>query len=167
MQMDTIEWTACSLEDLSPLQHRYCQGVLPRSKHPVLKVNLIGKAGNEREHHGSFAVACARIVAGLEAWQPFALILDLTELRYEWGDEMQNVLTSAQGWYEPIHALRQVFAGGRLPETFPTAVVTSANNRAGLESLVNAEPDIAVVLCDSTNQAVLALDNTLEGVPVM
>lgn len=162
--MSPIDWKPRSLADLSPLRHAYFDGVLPHSGHPVLKVSLIGQAGNEREHQGAFAAACARIVAGLEAWQPWAVILDLTSLRYEWGDEMQNVLTVADRWYESYRPLRQALSGGRLPEAFPTAVVTSADNADALKSLVTAECVEGVVLCESVDEAVQIFDQMLEGI---
>lgn len=163
--MSHIDWKPRSLRDLSPLRHAYFLGALPSSGNLVLKVSLIGQAGNKREHEGAFDAACARIIAGLEAWQPWALVLDLTNFSYEWGDKMQNVLTVARCWYEPSRALRHLFSEG--PESFPVAVVTSADNAEALKSLVDAEHIEDVVLCESEDEAVQILDQMLEGVDPM
>ncbi len=163
--MNDIDWVSCSLED-SLLRCEYFQGILPNSRHAVLKIRLIGELGSYRQS-GSFDVASAHILAGLEAWQPWALVLDLQDLKYEWGDEMEGVLTAAHRWYEPVQPMRQVFAGGRLSQGFPTAVIMSTSNQEGLTSLLKASPKIDVVLCTSTQQALESLDHTLYGIPLI
>jgi hypothetical protein len=87
----------------------------------------------------------AMIVAGLEAWRPEALILDLRQLRYSWGDEMHDTLAAASGWC------------GR---SFPTAVVASGLNREALTSLVIQEMggDPRKLLFESIEDAVAAVD---------
>lgn len=162
-----IEWTPSSLEDMSSLIHEYFQGILPQSGHPVLRIRLIGEAANEREHVGTFDVASARILAGLEAWEPWALVLDLRDLKYEWGDGMEGVLTAAHRWYEPMRPIRQVFAGCGLSPDFPTAVITSPINHEGLTSLVEANPEIGVMLCASSQQAIESLDKILCSIPLV
>src|SRR6188474_325930 len=53
----------------------------------------------------------------LESEHPAALILDLRELKYWWGDEMDRTLSVPSTWF-----------GGE----FPVAVITSELNQAGL-----------------------------------
>jgi hypothetical protein len=113
-----------------------------------LVVAFNGEAGNTHQHVRTFAFMNAMIVAGLEAWRPDALILDLRHLRYEWGDEMAGTLGAAWDW-------------SRNP--FPTAVVTSDLNRAGLASLVEQEmgADPQEWLFGSIDDAVAAVDYQL------
>jgi len=65
------------------------------------------------------------VKAGLQGFEPSALVLDLEKLKYEWGDMMTSVFCAGQGQY--INA------------EFPTAVVVSNLNREGLTSLVEME----------------------------
>lgn len=53
-EVSHIEWKPRSLADLSPLRHAYFLGALPTSGNPVLKVSLVGQAGNEPGHEGAF-----------------------------------------------------------------------------------------------------------------
>lgn len=68
------------------------------------------------------------MIAGyMVATVPDGIVLDLTELRYEWGDEMAGVL-----FYCSNHSIEQ-------DQSIPVAVVTSDLNREGLTSLVRDE----------------------------
>jgi hypothetical protein len=161
--MKDANWKRRSLEDLAPLDHAYYVGTLPASGHPVLMVSLRGELANRITW--SFDAARAWIFAGLEAWEPFALVLDLRKVAYEWGDGMGGVLTAADRWSGPLTPIRKVFSGGTLPDDFPTAVVTSPANREGIESLLEATPTIDVQLCESIEEAVATLDHILGEVP--
>jgi hypothetical protein len=154
----------CALSDLGELRHRFARGALSRSGHPVLLVRLEGTA--DRDVDGIFDHASAIVMAGLEAWGPWALILDLRALAYSWGDRMQNVLGAAQRWYEPLRALRRAFGGEAVGNDFPLAVVVSDLNREGLISLVRDEMhlDPGALLFESVDEAAAALDRQLEGV---
>lgn len=77
-----------------------------------------GEAGNSHEHVGTFLYMLGMIAAGIAAWSPMTLVLDLRKLKYAWGDEMVQVLGSSD---------------------VPTTVVTSDLNRNGLTSLVEQE----------------------------
>lgn len=154
----------CSLSDLGALGHRYARGVLP-SGHPVLVVRLEGSADLGIDE--VFDLASAIVMAGLEAWEPAGLVLDLQALTYEWGDRMQKVLAAPQRWYEPLFPRLRASSEG-LPERFPLAVLTSALCREGLTSLIREElqADPAEILFDSIEEATAALDRALAGVPV-
>jgi hypothetical protein len=108
-----------SLRDLSAASCEFRTCALPSAKYAqCLVVAFAGAAGNSHEHVGTFRYMRAMIAAGIAAWDPVAVVLDLTNLWYEWGDEMGEVL-------------------GTIP--LPVAVVTSQRNRKGLTSLVEAE----------------------------
>jgi len=66
-----------------------------RDKKPFLSVIHLAFAGNYRS--GSGGAPDAHYIEGMirtvyEIWRPSAIILDLRELTYEWGDEMDLVL---------------------------------------------------------------------------
>src|SRR5262245_44715109 len=92
----------------------------------ALVVKVVGIADDDREPFGTFRFLRAMAMAGLEACdpRPLALVLDLSQLDYKWGDSMAGVLTAGARW-----------AG----TGFPTAVVVSHRNEAGLTSLVAQE----------------------------
>jgi hypothetical protein len=156
-----------ALTDLGALDHAYALGEVSDGRLPLLVVRLSGAAGHEDSD--PFDLASALVMAGMEAWQPWAVILDLRAFEYRWGDRMQNVLWAPQRWYEPIHPLRAVFTGGTVPKEFPVAVVTSELNREGLESLVRDEMKLAPekLLHTSIEDAAQALGSLLAGVPLM
>lgn len=86
----------------------------------VLVIAFEGYADNAHEHHGTFAFMRAMIAAGLAAWEPSAVVLDLRGLAYEWGDDMHRVLAVVEGFR-------------------PLAIVASGLNREGLTSLITQE----------------------------
>jgi hypothetical protein len=109
-----------TLSDLSTVQHAFTVRRLPSEpEQEALVIRFDGEAGNSREHFGAFALMRAVIAAGVAAWKPASLVLDLRRLTYEWGDNMAEVLGCAQ----PL----------------PTAVAVSDLNRDGLASLVEQE----------------------------
>lgn len=69
----------------------------------------------------------AMVRAGYEGFPPDALVIDCSDLKYEWGDEMTGVLCVGQDYY--VNA------------EFPTTVVVSDRCRDGLTSLVRDELD--------------------------
>jgi hypothetical protein len=163
----SLDLEDCALSDLGELRHRFARGQLPRSRQPLLVVRLEGEAN--RQVDGIYDLASAIVMAGLEAWQPWAAILDLRALSYAWGDRMQNVLDTPQRWHEPLHPLRRAFGGPRVPDRFPLAVVVSDLNREGMTSLVRDEMrlDPTALLFESVDEAAAALDRALEGVPLV
>jgi hypothetical protein len=166
MTKPSLDLQPCSLSDLGELGHGFARATLP-SGHPLLVIRLEGTASNKTD--ATFDLAAAIVMAGLEAWQPWALILDLRGLDYSWGDRMQNVLDAAQRWYEPLYPLRRAFGGERLSERFPLALLTSELCRDGLASLLRDEMHLeaSALLFESLDEAAVALDLTLEGVTPM
>lgn len=67
------------------------------------------------------------MAANMVAIEPDAVILDFTNLRYEWGDEMAGVLLFCSN--HPIETGLNI----------PVAVITSEFNIGGLTSLVRNE----------------------------
>lgn len=157
----------CKLTDLSGVTSEYATGVLSQG-HLVLVVHLTGTIENRRTTD-DYAFAAASIIAGLEAWQPWALVIDLSRASYSWGDGMENVLSVSQRWAEPIMRSRSIFIGDSLPSQFPTAVVTSGLNEGGLTTLVSEQMNMSPskLLFPSVEAAVAALDKCLLDTPLI
>ena len=162
--MSRLRIEECSLPSLSNLTYGFGRAMLS-SGHPVLVVRFHGTAADK----DAFDFASAIVMAGLEAWNPWAIILDLRELVYEWGDWMQNVLSAPDRWYESVCPMRAAFTGGKAPEDFPSAVVVSDLNEDGLTSLVRDEmrSDPGAILFQSVDDAGEKLTRLLAGVPLM
>jgi hypothetical protein len=89
----------------------------------ILLATFQGDA-DDSEGQDSFCHIRALLAANMVAVEPYAVILDLKDLKYEWGDGMARVLNDASRHPdEPT-------------ETIPVAVVTSPLNREGLMSLL-------------------------------
>lgn len=92
-----MELKPCSLGDLSCAKVSFATCLLPSTPYAkALVVAFTGKADNRREFHGTYRFMNAMIAAGAAAWNPFAVVLDLRQLSYEWGDEMASALVSAR-----------------------------------------------------------------------
>jgi hypothetical protein len=159
----------CALTDLAKMDYSFARGELPRSQHPVLVVRLSGAASNRSDEAGIYDYASAIIMAGLEAWQPSTLVLDLQALEYSWGDRMSNVLGAAQHWYQAVYPMRAVFGGPVVPKDFPVAVIVSAANQEGLGSLLTdyLHKDPSALLYTSLDDAIRALDARMADVPLI
>lgn len=88
MKFDAIDLTQRGNITYSMAQWR-------RTKKPFLSAVHLAFKGNYRS--GSGGAPDAHFIEGIvrmaqEIWRPSALLLDLRELRYEWGDEMDLVL---------------------------------------------------------------------------
>jgi hypothetical protein len=127
---DLTEW---KLSEISKLQSRtfFCHFPYWPSfadqggSRDVLVVSFYGEYGDGCDG-GEDATFMVAITAGAIAALPrFALILDLREMAYVWGDKLTEVLYSGESRFEAAE--------------LPTAVVVSDRCRAGMTSLVRAE----------------------------
>jgi hypothetical protein len=163
-----VELKPCSLDAPKNAKGFFQSGYL-ESQHPVLVFELVGKATNDPEFEDIYDYAPAWIIAGLEAWQPGALVLDFRRLEYVYGDRMTNVVGAPTGWYamaRPERDLGYLISCGRsAPETFPVAIVVSDLCRAGITSLLTEmmSLDPADLLFDSLESAFAALEKKLQG----
>ena len=107
--------------------------------------------GTQNECHGYAEFMSAIIKAAVEAWSPVALIMDLRQLKYCWGDEMTKPFHACVPFHAGSTMLRSIFGEypnlvesdlNKIPNeslAFPMAVVVSELNRTGLTSLVKDE----------------------------
>src|SRR5262245_57191729 len=68
----------------------------------LLVVKFKGKYryGSSGNPDATFMSAMAE--AGIVAWGPAGLILDLSELAYEWGDQLEEVFAAGEGHYGDV-----------------------------------------------------------------
>src|SRR5215218_8098877 len=83
-----VEIEPRQLDQLSSATCSYASAVLPRTGHTALIVSVRGVAANDRANAGTYRFIAASVLAGLEAWDAAALVLDFRELNYTWGDGM-------------------------------------------------------------------------------
>src|SRR5690349_21152281 len=85
----TMQLTEQRLSDLSSIRHAYFTSPLPsRSYFKILIVRFEGDCGYGSGSNSDATFMSAIIAAGLQSWEPVAVILDLRQLSYEWGDQM-------------------------------------------------------------------------------
>lgn len=123
-----MELTKVTLSDISRITHEV---FLPRSEPYVIPdFKVIRYTGHYR--HGSAGKADARYIsattaAAHEAWFSSGIVLDFTELQYEWGDEMECVFDIGQRSQHNC--------------AFPLVIVVGPECKEGLKSLVPDEYD--------------------------
>ncbi|WP_284620756.1 hypothetical protein [Aquabacterium humicola] len=137
MKLSTI-----TLEQLSSLTHEV---KLPeeRSRSPFFKV--ISYHGEYRYGSGGNADAryiVATATAAHEAWFTEGIVIDFSDLKYEWGDEMEWVLGIAQG--------------GPTGCSFPLVIIVGAKCKPAIQTLI---PDEYADFCvESLDDALLLLE---------
>ncbi len=121
-----MKLTERKLEDLSQLTYKFYTCLFDtRPSSIVLVVAFAGEYGYGAKGDEDAKFMRAVIKAGLEAWHPSALILDLQAMSYQWGDMIGSALEIATGRY--------------IDKRFPTAVLISDRNREGMTSFVVKE----------------------------
>jgi hypothetical protein len=155
------------LSELSALRHEYSTGPVPHG-HTVLAVHFFGTIENSHTTD-DYAFASSAIVAGLEAWQPWAILIDFRQVSYSWGDRMEDVLLAPQRWAEPVLRSRAIFLGDSAPTRFSTAVATSELNETALTSLVQLQMNLAPseLLFSTVESAIAALGEQLAALPLI
>jgi len=124
--MDLIK---LDLNDLSSVKCEFYKTDMPfNQRSEVLVVKFIGECGFGSQSNDDAVYMSAMIAAGFMAWHPFGLILDLSELKYEWGDMMDRVISP------PYHLI-----GSCEDDIYPFALIISDINRKGLTSLIKEE----------------------------
>jgi hypothetical protein len=86
--------------DIAPdneIRYTLFQTELPLSKRDALIVKFSGQYGIGSAGNGDARYMTAMVIAALSFVSPFGLVFDFTELRYEWGDMMSEVLSAGNG----------------------------------------------------------------------
>ena len=167
--MAPIPLTACALPDLGNVQARYLRGELSTG-HSLLVICLEGVlTETSPSEFDAFNLASALIVAGLEAWHPWAAILDLQKVRYEWGDRLQNVLLAPRRWSEAVQPMRNALTEQAADIEFPYRVIVSVTNRSAISSLMTEQlcRDPDTLLCNTLDEGIESLEVTLQGVSLV
>ena len=121
-----MKFRPLDISKLSEIKATFASGELPDTYSTVLLATFQGHAFNS---HGqsSFRHIESLLAANMVAIEPDVVILDFTQLKYEWGDEMAGVLFYCSN--HPIETGLKI----------PVAVITSELNVDGLASLVRDE----------------------------
>jgi hypothetical protein len=120
------------LTDLSQLRSRI-YGVLDREHDTDVQVVAFeGSYGVGSRGNPDAAFMRAVVAQAAEAWNSIALVLDLRELEYSWGNSLLGVIQAA----EQLH-------GGEDHSPFPVKLVVSDKCRDGLLSLLGTTADAA------------------------
>lgn len=127
-----MKTTEVRLEDGSKVRCRYFIAEMSELENlPTLIVEFSGECGFGSGSNPDACYMDAMIAAGFRAWDPSCLILDLRNLRYEWGDRVAAI-------FAPPHDL---ISTNNEEVEFPLAAVVSNLNRDGLTSLIKDEMD--------------------------
>jgi hypothetical protein len=126
-----MKLTPHRLDELSEIKYEYFTSSFPSSDNSddddVLIVAFHGSCGFGSGSNADRQFMSAMTKAGLAAFEPLGLILDMTDLVYEWGDMMSAILGAGDGIY--------------FESPFPTVVIVSSKCLDGLTSLVRDEMD--------------------------
>jgi hypothetical protein len=104
----------------------------------ILWVAFAGEADDRGRHdHASFMAGV--IGWALSSWPACGIVIDLRQVKYTWGDRMQNVLrVPYAGDREAEQVVQRLFAP-HLPQKFPTAVLVSELCGDAIRTLVRDE----------------------------
>ncbi|WII35143.1 hypothetical protein [Paenibacillus thiaminolyticus] len=119
----TLPINEVQLADMSGIEVKYYIG--SAANRPYDEVLLIAYAGqygfgSSGNHDARYMRAMG--VAALEAWEPSGVILDWSELHYEWGDMLERVLDIGSVKYAD--------------ETFPLAVIVGPHCEEAIRTLL-------------------------------
>lgn len=138
---------ALNIRENVSVTHAYFQAGLPSSPDlDVLVVRFVGTSGFGCANNSDAIYMEAMVRAGITAFDPSGVVLDLREMAYEWGDMM--VRPFGNGYTNHIG------------EDLSVVAVISEINREGLRSLVTEEmqSDPSELLFDSMESALCHLD---------
>ncbi|MBY0014093.1 hypothetical protein [Paenibacillus typhae] len=88
----------------------------------IMILKFIGKYGYGSEGNSDAAFMSAIAKAVLEAWEPGGLIIDLSELSYEWGDRIESVFFVGEDKYKDT--------------PFPVATIVGENSKEAIRTLI-------------------------------
>ncbi|MFN3192894.1 MAG: hypothetical protein ACE361_20460 [Aureliella sp.] len=143
-----MELKPLDIRDDVSVTHAYFQTSLPTPPNlDILVVRFAGQSGFGCANNSDAIYMEAMVRAGITAFDPSGVVLDLREMAYEWGDMMVN----------PFSAGHKHFVDADLP----IIAVISDLNRGGLTSLVTDEmqSDPAKLLFETMETAIAHLDS--------
>lgn len=120
---------------MSKIEVRYFTG--PSSKKPYLEtlvIRYIGVYPFASGGNGDARYMHAMAVAGVDAFEPWAVIHDLSELSYEWGDMLEFVFAVG-----PPVAMPMGNNSATVPETERIAIIVGPKCEEGVRTLLLGE----------------------------
>ena len=149
---DHMELNPLNIREDVSVDHAYFQTQLPSPPNlDILVVRFTGQSGFGCANNSDAIYMEAMIRAGITAFDPVGVLLDLRNMAYEWGDMMVNPLCAGHQHY--------------VDSDLPLAVVVSDLNREGLTSLVTDEmqSDPSKLLFETMETAIHFLDGAASG----
>lgn len=111
------------LEDLSRIKYQVHVGTSKEVSYlEIMILKFIGVYGFGSSGNSDAIFMRAIGEAVIEAWQPAGLIIDLSELSYEWGDQLENVFFIGSDKYRNI--------------PFPNALIVGENSEEAVRTLI-------------------------------
>ncbi|MFB8372833.1 hypothetical protein [Paenibacillus taichungensis] len=111
------------LEELSDLKYEVHIGDSKSVEYcSIMILKFLGEYGYGSAGNSDAIYMCAIGEAVLEAWEPAGLILDFSELEYEWGDRIENVLFIGKDKYRDI--------------PFPAALIVGEHSKEAIRTLI-------------------------------
>jgi hypothetical protein len=136
--MAVPELRARTLAELSHIEVHYLVG--PASRYPDLGILLIQYAGRYRRGSAGNADAqfvCAMATAAALAFEPWGVIHDLSEMAYEWGDQLDRLFVigppDAIGKAGPVNS---IFSTGVPSAARQSAVVVGPRCEEAVRTLL-------------------------------
>jgi hypothetical protein len=121
MKLSTVK-----LEELSSLTHEVKLPETEKFHTPAFKViSYHGEYGYGAGGKNDALYICATATAAHKAWYTEGIIIDFSDLKYEWGDEMEWVFGIAQG--------------GSTKCTFPVVVLVGDRSKQAIQTLIPGE----------------------------
>lgn len=110
------------LEELSNIQYEVHIGSSKAVNYlEIMILKFIGHYGYGSEGNSDAIYMCAMGKAALEAWEPGGLIIDFSELTYEWGDRIESVFFIGEDKYRDT--------------PFPVALIVGSNSDEAIRTL--------------------------------
>ncbi|MCP1135273.1 hypothetical protein NKT34_18390 [Paenibacillus polysaccharolyticus] len=112
------------LEELSDLKYEVHIGDSEAVKYcKIMILKFVGEYGYGSGGNSDAIYMCAIGKAVLEAWEPAGLILDFSELTYEWGDQLEDVFYIGEDQYRNIPFPVALIVGERSEEAIRTLIL--------------------------------------------
>lgn len=138
MKLSTVR-----LEELSSLTHEIKLPETEKFHTPAFKViSYHGTYGYGSAGKSDALYICATATAAHKAWYTEGIIVDFSDLKYEWGDEMEWIFGIAQG--------------GPTKCTFPLVVLVGEKSKPAIQTLILGE--YAELCAESFADAVTLID---------
>jgi hypothetical protein len=114
-----MELEEIKLSDLSQIQCKFLHGE-SSNRRSILVVKFTGQYRDGSLGNPDAGFMNAMIIAALTAWEPSAAIIDLSQLKYVWGDMLEVVFPGDAGEIGDVHIPTVLIVGDECREAIRT-----------------------------------------------